>query len=234
MIPVCRSLKSRSPLRAHLHVDQSYADSDGLYKTLDNAELSDVDYLVRCYCQHVHVLSMAALQPCKPLTTCLPAIYVVSKSPRARFDLQMLNCDAARPQGQHLTMAPICFAQHQSQVRHDRLLCKDAHEIGGRLGGCMYMFGSPAPNEDQGFDSDKRCSAAEAVKCAGDRALHTQLCRHRHDTAGTNVPTGPCTHCQDTSKTNQQHTFVECLSREHCCPRLHVQCCLVCCKLNVY
>lgn len=231
---VCRSLKSRSPLRAHLHVDQSYADSDGLYKTLDKAELSDVDCLVRCCCQHMHELSMAALQPCKPLTTCQLAICIVSNSPRARCILQLLNCDAAQLRRPQHTIAPICFIEkHQSQMRPGRLLCKDAHEIGGRLRclGCLYLFDTPAPNRAEGFDHHKDFSAAEAVNCASDRELHTQLFCHRHDTAGTNMPT-PWPGAQDMTQTNQLHMFVECLSHQDYWPRYHVQCCLCCCKLN--
>jgi len=50
-VSACRRLKSRSPLRAHLHVDAPYAYSDALIKTLDNAASTDIDYLVSCCCQ---------------------------------------------------------------------------------------------------------------------------------------------------------------------------------------
>lgn len=91
-VSACRGLKSRSPLRAHLHVDAPYAYSDAFVKTLDNAVSSDVDYLVSCYCQccphgvkqlcsHASHLPHADCHLCRAYNTVvavLPAIHLLS------------------------------------------------------------------------------------------------------------------------------------------------------------
>lgn len=84
-VSACRGLKSRSPLRAHLHVDVPYAYSDALVKTLDKANSPDIDYLVSLL---LPMLSSTCIHGAKQLrshASHLPHLIVICAGHTTRF-----------------------------------------------------------------------------------------------------------------------------------------------------